>query len=444
MSADAGRLGVERGRVAVGDVEIQLRSAPHRVEVVGDKIFISYRRQDAEADAGRLHADLVREFGEGRVFKDVDDIPIGGSVADQIAAAVATSSVVVVLIGPDWSPERLFDTSDWVRIEIASAVEQSIPIIPVLLRRARMPDQLQLPADVAQLVDFNAAEIEHASWRRDLKPLIEAIHQTVSTGPKAGPSRQPGLSGWRRTGLFGVSVAAIGAITIGLAMALGGASDPDDSTTTLSALPIPTTVSDTATTGVTTVGASTTSASEDPGQAPLEVIPLTVDGPFVEIESPAMLSDGGFVYFPEPSAGTATVTFTPSNDGNYVVWARVRIPAGVADPADGNSLFVVAGSSLSRADEFIWDFWEGRTFPQPGVWEWDRVSIRGAAGSHIAHDIDPFIVDGRQGSENTFTIGGRERGVAIDQLYVTNDPGWQPPECAVSTVCPTREVDTLD
>jgi hypothetical protein len=37
-------------------------------------IFISYRRDDSEGQAGRLFEGLKARFGEDRVFIDVDDI----------------------------------------------------------------------------------------------------------------------------------------------------------------------------------------------------------------------------------------------------------------------------------------------------------------------------------------------------------------------------------
>ena len=40
-------------------------------------IFISYRRDDSIATAGRLRDKLVQVFGRMRVFVDVDDIPHG-------------------------------------------------------------------------------------------------------------------------------------------------------------------------------------------------------------------------------------------------------------------------------------------------------------------------------------------------------------------------------
>ena len=44
---------------------------------MGRAIFISYRRDDTEGEAGRLYDDLVRTFGEGSVFMDVSGIDPG-------------------------------------------------------------------------------------------------------------------------------------------------------------------------------------------------------------------------------------------------------------------------------------------------------------------------------------------------------------------------------
>ena len=40
-------------------------------------IFVSYRREDAEGEAGRLFDDLVAQFGEDSVFLDVEAIEVG-------------------------------------------------------------------------------------------------------------------------------------------------------------------------------------------------------------------------------------------------------------------------------------------------------------------------------------------------------------------------------
>ena len=44
---------------------------------MADAIFISYRRDDSEGEAGRLFDDLTRAFGNDSVFMDVVGIKPG-------------------------------------------------------------------------------------------------------------------------------------------------------------------------------------------------------------------------------------------------------------------------------------------------------------------------------------------------------------------------------
>ena len=41
------------------------------------KIFISYRRKDSTYLVGRIRDQLIAVFGDGTVFRDLDDIPAG-------------------------------------------------------------------------------------------------------------------------------------------------------------------------------------------------------------------------------------------------------------------------------------------------------------------------------------------------------------------------------
>ena len=58
-------------------------------------IFISYRREDAEGQAGRLFDDLARHFGEHSVFMDVAGIEPGVIFA-------ASSTSMWPLAGSSW------------------------------------------------------------------------------------------------------------------------------------------------------------------------------------------------------------------------------------------------------------------------------------------------------------------------------------------------------
>jgi TIR domain len=63
--------------------------------VLEEKVFISYRREDAPGYAGRIYDHPSREFGQDCLFLDVDKIPPGTSFAQYITASIQESVVVV-------------------------------------------------------------------------------------------------------------------------------------------------------------------------------------------------------------------------------------------------------------------------------------------------------------------------------------------------------------
>ena len=65
-------------------------------------IFISYRREDAEGQAGRLFDDLVRHFGEDSVFMDVAGIEPGRDFRRVIDDHVASCGMLLAMIGKTW------------------------------------------------------------------------------------------------------------------------------------------------------------------------------------------------------------------------------------------------------------------------------------------------------------------------------------------------------
>ena len=116
--------------------------------------FVSYRRSDSQGEAGRLFDDLVKHFGEDTVFMDVAAIEAGRDFRKAIEDGVTKCGVLLVMIGPEWldakderGGRRPQDPSDFVRIETASALKRDIPVVPVLVRGAKMPSTEQLPAE---------------------------------------------------------------------------------------------------------------------------------------------------------------------------------------------------------------------------------------------------------------------------------------------------------
>ena len=65
-------------------------------------IFVSYRRDDSMAHAGRLCDRLVKRFGKRRVFMDIDAIRPGQDFVEVLEKTVGTCDVLIALIGSDW------------------------------------------------------------------------------------------------------------------------------------------------------------------------------------------------------------------------------------------------------------------------------------------------------------------------------------------------------
>jgi TIR domain len=155
----------------------------------GTGIFISYRREDAEGEAGRLFDDLVRTFGDKSVFLDVAGIEHGRDFRKVIAKKLSGCGVLLAVIGPNWASSldsdgsrRLDNPNDFVRLEIATALSRDIPVIPVLVRGAKMPRQDSLPLDLRDLPYRNNVELSHTRWNSDVTLLNKALKLALRGG----------------------------------------------------------------------------------------------------------------------------------------------------------------------------------------------------------------------------------------------------------------------
>lgn len=162
------------------------------------KIFISYRREDSDEAAGRLSDHLVRQFGQDRVFMDVDGIAPGRDFRKVIDETLAQCDVLLGVIGRSWldardaaGKRRLDDESDFVRLEIATALRRDIPVIPVRVQGAGIPKPDQLPDDLKDFSYRNAVELTHERWNSDVKVLADKLGAMFNEPSPPSPSRSP-------------------------------------------------------------------------------------------------------------------------------------------------------------------------------------------------------------------------------------------------------------
>jgi hypothetical protein len=157
------------------------------------KIFISYRREDSAYPSAVIRNRLSTEFGQNQIFFDVDSIPPGHDFRAYIGRTVGTCDYVLVIIGKHWltatNPKggrRLDSPSDFVRLEIRTALNRKIPVIPVLVDNAAMPKAGQLPEDLRELIYRQAILVRpEPDLAHDLDTLASCIKDPTAPPPVA-------------------------------------------------------------------------------------------------------------------------------------------------------------------------------------------------------------------------------------------------------------------
>ena len=148
-------------------------------------IFISYRRQDSAAYAGRLYDRLAERFGAASVFMDIDSIDPGADFVDVLTEKIQFCKAMLVVLGPDWVSVRnengnlrLADPQDFVRQEVAMGLDRQIQVIPLLVGGANMPADKDLPDQLFALARRQAVVISDTHFHRDVDDLIETLQKS--------------------------------------------------------------------------------------------------------------------------------------------------------------------------------------------------------------------------------------------------------------------------
>jgi hypothetical protein len=170
-------------------------------------IFISYRREDSGPYAGRLRDTLSNRFGAEQVLRDIDSVDPGERFPRLIEQKVGSCDALLALIGPNWlavtddaGRRRLDDPDDYVRLEIATALDRDdVLVIPVLVGPTSMPAAADLPKALASLADCQLARLSDEYWDDQVARLTRAVEKVVKPRVVAHPHLQPhALPGFHR------------------------------------------------------------------------------------------------------------------------------------------------------------------------------------------------------------------------------------------------------
>ncbi len=162
-----------------------------------DRIFISYRREDSAEVTGRIYAHLAKTFGPQRVLMDIHEDRQRSDLRQAVEAALDRVAVAIAVIGNDWissrhgswprmGQRRIDDETDIVRIELETALTRGVPVIPVLVERAPLPEPSELPMPLGAMLHRPPAEVrpgdELGPSLKKLQSYVEGLLPANGTG----------------------------------------------------------------------------------------------------------------------------------------------------------------------------------------------------------------------------------------------------------------------
>ena len=170
------------------------------------KIFLNYRRDNSRWPTLSLYNLLAQTFPRERLFMDVEGyIKPGDDFVEVLEEQVSACEIMVVVIGAQWlslagkdGRPRIHDTSDFVHIEIATALKRKIRVIPVLVDGAHMPGEAELPDALKALARRQATRLSHDRFGADGQGLVDTLLELAGKGGGRAPASGDPRGGARR------------------------------------------------------------------------------------------------------------------------------------------------------------------------------------------------------------------------------------------------------
>jgi hypothetical protein len=187
-------------------------AVPEALKPPTNGVFISYRRTDDLEFKARLNgggaakypdafkARITERHPGSRVFMDTDSIDLGLDFTEVLPQAVKSSTVLVAFIGPLWATmtdargiRRLDMPHDWVAVEILTALQNKVRMIPVLVNGAKQLEDVDLPAGLESLRHLQSLTLGGKSADRGLDRLIEQVGKIlgIPRDPQTYPKHWP-------------------------------------------------------------------------------------------------------------------------------------------------------------------------------------------------------------------------------------------------------------
>ena len=145
-------------------------------------IYLSSSSSEAEPFSLRIASQFESFLGSGCVLSKNNGIPSLHKIRSEIEAC----NVLIVVVtnkapskSEDTSPYNLID-NERVRLEIISAMNKDILIVPVLIDGARLPETGNIPGALKKLHACKSFHLREVFWSEDLEVLLEYLEEELS------------------------------------------------------------------------------------------------------------------------------------------------------------------------------------------------------------------------------------------------------------------------
>ena len=133
------------------------------------KVFISYRRDGGEYLAGRMYDFLTSQ--KISVFYDIESLRTG-KFNEQLYDKIEESEYFIVILPPN-ALDRCVEEDDWLRREIAKAIECKKKIIPVMMPGFYFPKNL--PNEIKEIVNFQGFTANNDMFKVQMNNLVKML-----------------------------------------------------------------------------------------------------------------------------------------------------------------------------------------------------------------------------------------------------------------------------
>lgn len=154
-------------------------------------MFLSYRSAEDAYAAALLDLMLSESFGHDNVFRASRSISPGDDYPGTLMKSVESAKIMLVIIGRNWlepkngRPHYVSRPDDWMRKEVARALELKIPVLPILLSGAPRLGDAELPGDISRIKYIQYIRFDYRTIDDDYRNIRRAVSAYLGSGSAA-------------------------------------------------------------------------------------------------------------------------------------------------------------------------------------------------------------------------------------------------------------------